>query len=163
RRVLGNWHDAEDAFQATFLVLARKARSISKRESVASWLYQVAYHAAIRAKASTASRRKRVAEKVSGTSPFWTGGGKRPDDDPLDELTARELLAVLDAELQRLPERYRSPLVLCYLEGQTGDQAAGQLGWSLRTLKRRLAGGKKLLRARLARRGVTLSAGLFAT
>src|SRR5262245_55972 len=166
RRVLGNWHDAEDAFQATSLVLARKAASISKRESIASWLYQVAFHAALKARArsrATGCHAFAVERDCTGTHRAPPRKhATQPDDDPLDELTARELLAVLDAELQQLPERYRSPLVLCYLEGQTCDQAAGQLGWSLRTLKRRLSGGKKLLRARLARRGVAVSAAMLA-
>ena len=151
RRVLGNWHDAEDAFQATFLVLARKAGSISKQESLASWLYQVAYHAALKARAQAAARLKHEQR-----------AGREQPPDPLDELTGRELLAVLDEELLRLPERYRAPLVLCFLEGNTRDQAARQLGWSLRTLRRRVDEAKTLLAKRLMRRGLTLSAGLLA-
>ncbi len=161
RRVLHNWHDAEDAFQATFLVLARKAGSIRKQESVGSWLYQVAYHAALKARAQTASQKP--PPLPSRKLGMWHGCDSRGSRaDPLDELTGRELLAVLDSELVRLPERCRAPLVLCYLESQTCDQAARQLGWSLRTLKRRLEQGKKLLGARLARRGLALSTGLLA-
>jgi RNA polymerase sigma factor (sigma-70 family) len=149
RWVLHNWHNAEDAFQATFVVLARKAGSIRNQETVGGWLYRVAYRTAMKARAQAVTRQKH--ERQSD----------RPSADPLDELTGRELLAVLDEELLRLPASYREPLVLCYLEGQTRDQAARQLAWSLRTLKRRLEQGKKLLATRLARRGLTLSAGLL--
>ncbi|HMC66204.1 MAG TPA: sigma-70 family RNA polymerase sigma factor, partial [Gemmataceae bacterium] len=151
RRVLHNQHDAEDAFQATFLVLARKAASVGKQGSLAGWLYQVAYHLAIKARAQAVNRQQYEKQFSS-----------RPAADPLEELTGRELLRVLDEELQDLPDRYRTPLVLCYLEGQTRDQAAHQLGWSVRTLHRRLEEGKERLRFRLARRGMALPAGLLA-
>jgi RNA polymerase sigma factor (sigma-70 family) len=151
RRVLHNGHDAEDALQATFLVLARKARSIAKPEAVGSWLYQVAYRVAIRARARTAARLQH--EQQAGTPC---------QGDPLAEVTGRELLAVLDEELHQLPPCHRAPLILCYLEGRTRDQAARQLGWSLRALKYRLAQGRERLRARLARRGVALPAALLA-
>lgn len=151
RRVLHDWHDAEDAFQATFLVLARKAGAVGRRASVGSWLYRVAYHMALKARKQAMNRRKR--EKRLAV---------RDESDPLAEVTGRELLAVLDEELQRLPERQRAPLVLCYLEGQTRDAAARRLGCSTSTLKRRLEVGKARLHARLARRGVALSAALVA-
>jgi RNA polymerase sigma factor (sigma-70 family) len=151
RRVLRDAHDAEDAFQATFLVLARKAASISKRASVGGWLYQVAYHAALKARADAAARRRREQR-----------AGRRPPADPLDELSGRELLAVLDEELSRLPERERAPLVLCYLEGRTRDEAARELGCPLGTLKRRLEAGRGRLRERLSRRGLALPAALLA-
>ncbi|HMC66202.1 MAG TPA: sigma-70 family RNA polymerase sigma factor [Gemmataceae bacterium] len=160
RRVLHNWHDAEEAFQATFLVLARKAASIRKHESVGGWLHNVAYHAALKARAQAATRQLR--ERQSRVRSDCDSRATRYPD-PLDELTGRELLAVMDEELQRLPERFRVPLVLCYLEGQTRDQAAQQLHCALRTLERRLEAGKKLLGSRLARRGVTLSAVGLAT
>jgi RNA polymerase sigma factor (sigma-70 family) len=152
RRVLHDWHAAEDAFQATFLILARKAATVTKRTAVAAWLYRVAYHAATRARvrADRQQRRERLA-RASATP------------DPLIEVTGRELLAALDEEVQRMAERYRAPLVLCYLEGRTRDEAAQALGWSLGTLKRRLEQGKARLRARLTRRGLTLSGGLLAT
>jgi RNA polymerase sigma factor (sigma-70 family) len=150
RRVLGNSHDAEDAFQATFLVLAARAASVGKAESLGGWLYQVAYNTALKARANAAARRRRE---------------QRPDDrscpDPLSEVTGRELLGVLDEELRRLPERYRAPLVLCYLEGLTRDEAAGRLGYSESTLKRRLEEGRERLRKRLERRGLALSAALL--
>jgi RNA polymerase sigma factor (sigma-70 family) len=144
RRVLGNWHDAEDVFQAAFLVLARKASSISKHESVGSWLYRVAYHLAVKAKAR--SVRQRQAAQTT----------KHPTGDPFAEVTGRELLTVLDEELQALPERYRAPLVLCYLEDHTRDEAARRLGWSLATLKLRLKQARERLHSRLARRGLAL-------
>jgi RNA polymerase sigma factor (sigma-70 family) len=149
RRVLGNGHDAEDAFQAAFLLLARKAASI-RQESVAGWLYQVAVHVALRARSQRATRVRHEQQ----------ASGRRPPD-PLAEVTAREVLSILDEELHALPLCHRAPLVLCYLEGRTRDEAARQLGWSLGTLKRRLEGGKERLHARLARRGLTLGASLL--
>src|SRR5262249_40404227 len=113
RRVLNHRDDAEDACQATFLVLAGKAASIGKRASVGSWLYKVAYHMAVRAREQAAARRMR-----EGSAPARTAA------DPLAELTGRELLTLLDEELQKLSERYRAPLVHCYLEGLTRDEAA---------------------------------------
>jgi RNA polymerase sigma factor (sigma-70 family) len=151
RRLLSDAHDAEDAFQATFLTLARKAASIRKPGAVGPWLYGVAARAAAQARTDRA-RRAGKAPPVS-TSPA----------DPLAELSGRELSALLDEELARLPERCRAPLVLCYLEGRTRDEAAQQLGWSLGTFKRRLEGGRNLLRSRLTRRGLALSAALLAT
>src|SRR5262245_2233483 len=145
RRVLGNWHDAEDAFQAAFLALAQRADSVGQSGSVGGWLHRVAYHAALKARAQAARRQRH--DRRAGS----------PDlRDPLDDVTAREFLAVLDEEMQRLAERHRTPLVLCYLEGRTCDQAARQLGWSVRTLKRRLEQARTCLRERLGRRGLTL-------
>jgi RNA polymerase sigma factor (sigma-70 family) len=151
RRVLGHEQDAEDAFQATFLVLARRARTVSWQPSAANWLHKAAYHVALRAKAAAARRRAREAHPCD-----------RACDDALDELTARELLGVLDEELSALPERYREPLVLCYLEGTTRDEAGRQLGCPLGTLKSRLERGRELLARRLARRGISLAAALAA-
>jgi RNA polymerase sigma factor (sigma-70 family) len=151
RRVLADVHDAEDAFQATFLVLARKAGSIQKRESVASWLYGVAFRVASRAKADTARRRAREQE----VEPL-------PPCDPLAELVWRELRPILDEELNRLPEKYRAPVVLCYLQGITHAEAARRLGWPRGTVAGRLARARQMLRARLTRRGLGLPAGLLA-
>jgi C-terminal peptidase prc len=148
RRALRQEQDAEDVFQATFLVLARKAASTRWRDSVHNWLYEVASRLAAEARVK-AARRRRHEEKAA-----------RAEAQPVD--AGRELAAALDDELGRLPARYRSPLLLCYLEGQTSDQAAGHLGWSLRTLQRRLAQGRDLLRRRLTRRGITLSAAILA-
>ncbi|HEY1378344.1 MAG TPA: sigma-70 family RNA polymerase sigma factor [Gemmataceae bacterium] len=145
-RALGHAQDAEDCFQSTFLVLARKAAAVGWRDSVANWLYEVASRVAGEARTRRARRRT------------WEGrADARPGEDPMREAAARELCAALDDELHALPERYRAPLLACYLEGQTGDRAARQLGLSVRTLQRRLARGKQLLRGRLTRRGLTLS------
>jgi RNA polymerase sigma factor (sigma-70 family) len=151
RRVLFNWHDAEDAFQATFLTLARKAGAIGKRESVGGWLYQVAYHLSVKARVRAATR-----QRHEGQVDYRTAA------DPLEEVTGRELLGVLDEEVQKLPERLRAPVVLCYLEGRTRDEAARQLGWSLGTFKRRLEQARDRLRVRLDRRGLALAAALLA-
>jgi RNA polymerase sigma factor (sigma-70 family) len=157
RRILTNRHDAEDAFQATFLILAHKAATIARRDSVGGWLYQVAYHLALKAKASMAARQRRERD-AAGSCVSATGAG----GDPLAEVTGRELLAVVDEELHRLPDRYRTPLVLCYLQGKTRDEAARQLGSTLATLKRRLEQGRERLRLGLERRGVALPAALAA-
>jgi RNA polymerase sigma factor (sigma-70 family) len=151
RRVLGNAHDAEDAFQAAFLMLARKAHAVRKQESLGGWLYRVAFHAALRARRQAALRRQHERR-----------AGPRPSADPFAELTGRELLSVLDEEVQRLPERYRAPLVQCYLQGRTCDEASRILGWSPRTLKRRLEQARERLRARLAGRGLALPGALLA-
>jgi C-terminal peptidase prc len=140
--------DAEDCFQATFLVLARKAGSVRWRESVASWLHAVAGRVAAEARARNA--RLRARERLGLAA-----------DPPAPEPAGRELCAALDEELRGLPEKYRAPLLACYLEGRTTDQAARQLGWSQRTLERRLAQGRARLRARLVRRGLTLSGALL--
>ncbi|MCI0459796.1 MAG: sigma-70 family RNA polymerase sigma factor [Gemmataceae bacterium] len=150
RRVLGNTHDAEDAFQAAFLILARKAASIHKTESLASWLYGVAYRVAARARGREEAR-VRLQRRAEPRSSV----------DPLEEVTARELLTVLDEELARLPERCRAALVLCYLQSKTCDDAARLTGQSVRTLKRRLEQGRERLRARLERRGLALPAALL--
>jgi RNA polymerase sigma factor (sigma-70 family) len=148
RRLLHNRHDAEDAFQATFLVLARKAASVRWRESIGTWLYEVAHRLALEAR-TRAYRRRAREDRVPNRGPA---------EDPLSEITGRELLAVLDEELVRLPEKYRAPMVLCCLEGSRGEEAARRLGCSLSTLRRRLVQGRELLRDRLVRRGVALSA-----
>jgi len=152
RRVLHNEHDAQDAFQATFLVLARRARSIRKHGSVASWLHGVARRVAHKAQSRDASRHRREQHAAR----------QRVDVSPgLDEMTWRELRGVLDAELGRLPENLRAPLVLCYFEGLTRDEAARQLHLSPRTLKARLECARERLRRRLTRRGLTLPAALL--
>src|SRR5262249_6174340 len=121
RRVLRHQQDTEDAFQATFVVLARKARSICKQASLASWLFKVAYRIALRARAATAGRRLREQQAVVARL------GDRPAaPSPLGEVVLAELRRVLDEEVQRLPEKYRTPILLCYLEGQTNEKAAEQ-------------------------------------
>jgi RNA polymerase sigma factor (sigma-70 family) len=151
RRVLHQEQDAEDAFQATFLALARNPGAVGERGSVGGWLHRVAYRTAVKARARSAARRghERRADR-------------RPPADPLAEVTGRDVIAAVDDELQRLPEQQRAPLVLCYMEGLTGDDAARRLGWSVRTLKRRLAQGRECLRRRLTRRGLALPAALLA-
>jgi RNA polymerase sigma factor (sigma-70 family) len=151
RRVLGQDQDAEDAFQATFLVLAKKAGTIRKQDSVSSWLHGVAYRIAEKLRAREA--RRVVHERKSAS---------RPAIDPTEDVAWREIRCLLDSELARLPEQYRGPLVLCYLQGKTQDEAARQLGWSLRTFRRRLKCARELLIRRLKRRGITLSAALTA-
>lgn len=149
RRLVRDAHLAEDVFQATFLVLARKAHRIRKRDAVASWLHGVATRLARQAclsESAHALRQRRGARKEGSAS------------DPAGD----ELVRVLHEELARLPERFRAPLLLCYLEGRTQDEAAFQLGWSLSTLRRRLEQGRERLRERMTRRGATLGAGLLA-
>jgi RNA polymerase sigma factor (sigma-70 family) len=151
RRLLGDAHDAEDAFQATFLVLAQKSGSVRGQASVGSWLYRVAYRVSLRARRRSANRRKREGRAAVSRA-----------DDLLADVTGRELLAVLDEELQRLPGNERAALVLCYLEGRTRDDAARLLGCSESTLNRRIDRAKDRLRSRLLRRGVALPAALLA-
>jgi RNA polymerase sigma factor (sigma-70 family) len=151
-RILRDGADADDVFQAAFLVLARKARSIRKQESIGGWLYRVAFRLALRVRAKTAKRGR-------PTPP-------RPDASPADllaEISWREVCTALDEELARLPDRCRAPLVLCYLEGKTQDEAQHLLGWSKSSFRRRLEEGRTKLHRRLTRRGITLSAGLWAT
>jgi RNA polymerase sigma factor (sigma-70 family) len=142
RRVLRHAQDAEDAFQATFLVLARKAGSLRSRELLGNWLYGVALRTAMKARAMNAKRRKheRRAGAVSRPEP--------PDDGP-----SEELLRELDAALSRLPEQYRVPIVLCELEGKRRKEVAGMLGLPEGTVASRVAYAKKLLAKRLARFG----------
>jgi RNA polymerase sigma factor (sigma-70 family) len=147
--LLHHRQDAEDVFQATFLTLARKAHSLRNESSVAAWLHRVAWRLAVR------SRKRRTAvvrPLVSLNQP--ADAGRAPEQ----EISLREAQASLHEELAALPERLRQPLVLCYLQGQTRDEAARRLGWSQGTLKRRLEQGRKLLHARLSRRGLMLSA-----
>jgi RNA polymerase sigma factor (sigma-70 family) len=146
---LGQFHDAEDAFQATFLVLARRAPSIRKSEAVAGWLLGVAGRVA--AKAWSAARRRSVSER-----PLRHGDDLAVNTPPPEPWTE------LYDELDRLPEKYRLPLVLCHLEGLTYDQAASRLGCPVRTVQTRLARGRERLRGRLARRGLDPPAVLVA-
>jgi RNA polymerase sigma factor (sigma-70 family) len=149
-RVLQHDQDCEDAFQSTFLVLAQKVRTVKNRDSLASWLHGVAQHVALKAQAQAATRRRheRQARKLYAGPP--------------DEIAWRELRTVLDRELARLPEKLRQPLILCYLEARTQDEAASQLGWSKSTLLRRLEEARTTLARRLARKGFALSVPLAA-
>jgi RNA polymerase sigma factor (sigma-70 family) len=150
RRLLRHEHDAEDVLQATFLVLARKAGSVRRRASLASWLYGVASRIAMNAK------RKAVRRHAHESRP-----PRQAVADPLAHMTVREAQDIFDQELARLPEKYRAPLVLCCLEGLARDEAARQVGLPQQTLKSRLEQGRALLRKRLAARGLTISAALL--
>ena len=150
RRILPDSNDAEDAFQATFLVLVRKGGTLRDPRALASWLYGVAYRTArkLKAKAALRTRSERQASEM-------------PTKSDVSEMTYDELQAVLDEEISQLPEKYALPLVLCYLEGKTNAQAAAQLGWPEGSISRRLSRARELLRSRLARRGLALSAALI--
>jgi RNA polymerase sigma factor (sigma-70 family) len=143
RSVLRDEHDALDAFQATFLILIRRAAAVRQRGSVGSWLYGVALRVSSRARAAMARRRKHEARAARFAA-------HRSADEP----NPRELAAVLHEELGSLPERYRAAVVLCYLECQTCESAARQLGWPVGTVKSRLARGRRRLLDRLIRRGL---------
>jgi cobalt-zinc-cadmium efflux system membrane fusion protein len=151
RRALGDRHDAEDAFQATFLVLARKATSIARPEQLANWLFGVAHRIALDARARTRHRRARERRAYAISRAQNAPAGD-------DQLVSDDLRAILDEELARLPECYRGALVLCELNGLTRRAAARQLGIPEGTLSSRLARAKNLLRRRLLRREFALSA-----
>jgi RND family efflux transporter MFP subunit len=151
-RVLHDPHDAEDAFQATFLALARRAGRIAKREAVAGWLHKVAYRTAL-----TAARRRDARQKLSGAPE---PSSPPPAGEALPE--NRELRRILDLEIGRLPERFRAAVVLCYLEDKSVDQAAVLLGCPRGTVASRLARARKRLRVRLAARGLAVPAVLAA-
>jgi RNA polymerase sigma factor (sigma-70 family) len=152
RRILRNYHDAEDAFQATFLVLVRKAASIVPREMVANWLYGVAHQTALKARATASKRKGRerqvteMPEPVIAEQRFW-----------------RDLQPVLDEELSRLPDKYRSVIVLCDLECRTRKEAARQIGCPEGTVAGRLARARVMLAKRLARHGLIFSGGALGT
>jgi RNA polymerase sigma factor (sigma-70 family) len=146
RHALGHVQDAEDVFQATFAVLAHSAVKIRKQDMLSSWLHGVALRIALRAKRAAARRRQH--EREAANMP-------RGKED--SELSWREVRQVLDEEVQRLPEKYRAPFVLCVLEGQSLAEAARQLDWKIGTVSGRLTGARKQLQRRLARRGIGLS------
>ncbi len=152
RRVLRQAQDAEDAFQATFLLLARNAASLRKKAALASWLYGAAYRVSLTAKRSAARRRKH-----EGQVPV------RPPADPAEELSWSEVRALLDEEIARLPEIYRGVFVLCCMENISREEAARRLRLKEGTVSSRLTAARKRLAQRLARRGVELTAVLAAT
>jgi RNA polymerase sigma factor (sigma-70 family) len=150
RRILHNTHDAEDAFQATFLVLIRRAAVVWPRDRVGAWLYGVACRTALKARARSERRRTRE-------QPLEDVADPAAEDKDL-----RELRALLDHELSRLPEKYRLAVLLCDLEGQTHQQVAERLGWPMGTVSTRLHHGRKLLARRLGRLGLGVTAGTLA-
>jgi RNA polymerase sigma factor (sigma-70 family) len=150
QRILRNHADAEDAFQATFLVLVRKAGSIRKKGAVANWLYGVAHHTALKARAMNQKRRRK--ELVAGTM-------SKPQ---IAEEVWHQVQALVDGELSLLPENYRTAIVLCDLEGKTIKEAAAHLGWPQGTLATRLRRGRRLLAGRLAPHGLALSGAALA-
>jgi RNA polymerase sigma factor (sigma-70 family) len=151
RTILRDVHDAEDAFQATFLVLARKPRSIRKPASLASWLHGVAYRLATKARVQAA--RRRVCERQAATMP---------NAEPQDEVIWRDLGLIIHEEVEQLPQRYRLPFVLCHLEGKTNQEAADLLGWPKGTVVSSLSRARQQLRTRLSRRGLGLASGMSA-
>jgi RND family efflux transporter MFP subunit len=153
-RVLNDVHDAEEACQAVFLVLARKARSIGRRESLPAWLYKVAYRAALTARTA----RARLAQREVPLA----AAGDLAQPDGADPVECQELRAVLDEEVSRLPEQFRTPTVLCYIAGKTVAQAAAHLGCPQGTVASRLARARERLRLRLVSRGLALPSGLTA-
>lgn len=152
RRVVGNLDDANDAFQATFLVLARKAAEIAPPDAVGNWLYGVAYRTALDARKKAARRHVHERQGLDMPDPI----GHEPE-------RKSDLLERLDEEIEHLPEMYRTPIVLCDLEGRSRAETAAQMNIPEGTLSSRLATARKLLADRLSRRGVTLSASAVAT
>lgn len=146
RRWLHDPHQADDAFQATFLVLVRRAEAIGRREAVGAWLYRVAFRIAARSKMKSDRQRQREGPIADVAGP------------PTADAASSELRLVLDEELNRLPRKYRDPLVLRYLEEKPNEEVAAQLSWPLGTVKTRLGKARELLRERLAKRGLALTA-----
>ncbi|HTK76804.1 MAG TPA: sigma-70 family RNA polymerase sigma factor, partial [Gemmataceae bacterium] len=151
RKVLNDPADVEDAFQATFFVLTKKAHTIRWRDHVGRWLYGVAHRVAVHARADR--QRRKVREETAGL--------QRHEAVLPPDMTWPEAVGVLHEELDRLPDKFRLPLLLCYLDGLSRDEAAQKLGWSVGSVKGNLERGRKRLHARLTRRGITLSAGLL--
>ena len=150
RRLLADTHEADDAFQATFLIFLQKARSLRDPASLGNWLYGVAYRVARRARTVAARWRAREREV-----PEMAAVDSSPD------ATWDELRPLLDKEIAQLPRKYQAPVVLCYLEGKTYTEAAQILGWAEGTVSGRLARARERLRSRLALRGLALSGALL--
>lgn len=149
QRALNDVHAAEDAFQATFLVLARSSHSLRKENSLASWLHGVAHRTALKARAKTAVRQRHEQTQWSNSS--------RVSASPETVLEDGDLKKVIDAELSRIPSKYREPMVLCYLEGKTQQEVAQFLGWPTGTVATRISRGREMLRSKLLSRGITTS------
>jgi RNA polymerase sigma factor (sigma-70 family) len=152
RQVLQDSHEAEDAFQATFLVLARKAATIRRNESLPGWLYRVGYRLAVKIRCGKARQRASEQNRLHQTGP-----GSRSAAEPWCDL--RE---VIHDEVDALSTKYRLPVVLCYLQGKSNEEAARELGWPIGTVKIRLLRARNLLRGRLTRRGLAFGASLLA-
>ncbi|MHC5536971.1 sigma-70 family RNA polymerase sigma factor [Singulisphaera rosea] len=154
RALLGNCHDADDAFQATFLVLARKAGTLREPKLLGHWLYRVAYRVSLQGKSERSRRQRRESEALmSGTRPEENSGGNDPSS------TLRDEIEVLHEEIGRLPEKYRVAIVLCDLQGHTHQEAARRLGRSEGTVSSWLSRARERLRGRLSRRGLVLPSG----
>jgi RNA polymerase sigma factor (sigma-70 family) len=160
RRVLRQTQDAEDAFQATFLLLARSAEGIRNPDAVGGWLHSVALR--VSSKLRSKSARQSATTKAATPTETPPTTSEPASSDPTEQATWKELRVMLDEELDRLPSELRMPLILCYLEGRTQDEGARQLGWGERIFRRRLEKGRARLARQLARRGVTLSTAMFA-
>ncbi len=156
RQFLRDPNDVDDAFQATFLVLVRKAASLRRKDLLGNWLYGVACRVALRSRSVGIRRQTTVAlsERLEGLP---CAGGSRFSE-PVSETVLRdEERPLVHEEVNRLPRKYRTPIVLCYFEGLTHDQAAARLGWPVGTVKGRLSRARDLLRTRLSRRGVSVA------
>jgi RNA polymerase sigma factor (sigma-70 family) len=156
RRLLGNDHDAEDVFQATFLALARKAADGSPPDSLPAWLHGTAHRLSLKHHQTEKRRQNREARTGQAAEAV-------PPSDPSSQLTVQEMFQALNEELLQLPEINRLPLILCYLEGRTQDEAAEMLGWTPGSLRGRLQRGREMLQTRMARRGLSLGMGLLTT
>lgn len=143
RAILHDWHDAEDALQATFLVLARQANRVWIRESIAPWLHQVGTRVAIRLHKASVRR-----------TQYERGAVREPAETHQSAVESGELAIIIHAEVDRLPERFRGPVILCDLQGRTHEEAAAQLGYPIGTVKSRLSRARERLRIRLERRGI---------
>jgi RNA polymerase sigma factor (sigma-70 family) len=151
-RILGDLHSAEDALQATFMVLVRRSASLRCTGSLGNWLYAAAKRIALKARAKAIARR-RLERRLE----------TMPRTEPIDESTWQELRSILDDEIGKLPKKYRAVIILCHLESKSHEQAAKELSWPKTTLTSRLVRGRELLRQGLVRRGITLSAAAVVT
>ena len=157
RHVLNQTQDAEDAFQATFLALARKGSTIRDRRVLSGWLHETAYRTAVKLRTSTVRRRGIERQSMTMLPP------EIEPENPEERTAWNELRPVLHEEVNRLPEKYRIPVILSYLEGKTNDEVADLLQWPVGTVKGRLSRARELLRSRLSRRGLALSAAFLMT
>lgn len=153
RRLLRNEHDIEDAFQAVFLVLARRAGDVRWQDSIGGWLHETAVRVATHARARDLKRREYETRALD----------MRPAPETAPEYGRTELREIFDDEIRRMPQKYQLPLVLCYLEGKSHVEAAAELGWPVGSVKGRLSRAREELRQRLVKRGITVTGAAFAT